>query len=89
MPIGLPLAILLAGGAAAGASVYSSKQAAKSAKNASGPTPLPQAPSIESSQQTASDAIRKKRTGLTRTNYTSPLGVAGEAGIAKKTLLGN
>ncbi len=87
MVLGTTAAIVLGIGAAAAGTAIS-KSASKS-KAPQAPQPLPQAPSIEASQQTASDAIRKKRTGLTRTNYTSPLGVAGEADIAKKALLGN
>ena len=78
-------AALLGGGAAIGSSMISSKAASKMG---SSPMPLPQAPGIEASQAKASDVIKKKRATASQSIYTSPLGVAGEANIVRKTLLG-
>lgn len=52
---------------------------------------LPKAPSPEASQAKAEDMNRRRKGALSaagQTLYTSPLGVAGQAQIAKKTLLG-
>ena len=54
----------------------------------SGPIPLPQPPSAEAAAGKAGEVIKKKRATMTQSIYTSPLGVAGEAQGARKTLLG-
>ena len=54
----------------------------------SSPQPMPQAPSPVEAAAKAEDVVRKKRAAATQTIYTSPLGVAGEAQVARKTLLG-
>ena len=60
----------------------------KVADVASSPIPLPQPPSAEATGDKASDIIRKKRAGASQTVFTDPLGVASQANIARKTLLG-
>lgn len=52
------------------------------------PLPLPQPPDANvSAEQGAANAKRKKGSA-SQSIYTSPLGVGGEAQIARKTLLG-
>ena len=53
-----------------------------------GGMPLPQTPSVGDSAGKAEAAARAKRRKTTETVFTSPLGVGGEAKIARKTLLG-
>jgi len=86
MALGTTSAILLAM-AGAGAGIAASKMAQPKGQ-ASGPLPLPQAPSVGESVDKASDVIRKKRSAMTQSIYTSPLGVSGEAQVVRKTLLG-
>ena len=50
--------------------------------------PLPQSQSADVSANKAGEIIRKKKAAMTQSIYTSPLGIAGEANIARKTLLG-
>lgn len=52
------------------------------------PLPLPQAPSPQAAAEKAEETIRRKKAAISRSIYTSPLGVAGEANVARKTLLG-
>lgn len=54
------------------------------------PAPMPEAPKVEDEAAKAAAAAREKRRGMARTKsiYTSPLGITGEAQVAKKTLLG-
>ena len=52
------------------------------------PVPLPQPPSAVAAAEKGADAVRKKMASMTRSIYTSPLGIAGEAQVARKTLLG-
>jgi len=54
----------------------------------SAPMPLPQAPRPEAAAEKAAEIGRKKKAVATTSIYTSPLGVAGEANVARKTLLG-
>lgn len=54
----------------------------------SSPTPLPQPPSPVDSQSKGEDIARKKKAAMSQSVYTSPLGVAGTANVARKTLLG-
>lgn len=58
------------------------------AVESSGPIPLPQPPSAVDSASTGAEVIRKKKSTASQSIYTSPLGVSGEAQIARKTLLG-
>lgn len=96
MAIGTIAAILGAtaiAGAAAGTTAVISKS--KSNSGGSGgaapepnPLPLPQAPKPEATAEKAQETMKKKRVAQTRSVYTSPLGVGGEADIARKTLTG-
>lgn len=54
----------------------------------SSPQPLPQPPSPEASAAKAEDVVRKRKAAATQTIYGSPLGLSGEANVAKKMLLG-
>lgn len=54
----------------------------------SSPTPLPQAPSADAAQDKAGEIIKRRRASATQSVYTSPLGVGGQANVARKTLLG-
>ena len=71
-----------------GAGFGVSKLMSSGSNKISAPTPLPQPPSVENAQAKADEVGRKKRAAATQSVYTSPLGVAGEANIARKTLLG-
>ena len=86
MALGTTAAVLL-GLAGAGAGIGLSKSMSRSAGGSS-PMPLPQAPSVDAAGARASDVIKKKRVAATQSIYTSPLGVSGEAQVARKTLLG-
>jgi len=59
-----------------------------SSKQTAQPTPLPQPPNPVDAAAKAGEAIRKKKAAVTQTVYTSPLGVKGEADVARKVLLG-
>lgn len=88
MALGTTAALFL-GLSAAGAGVAASRGMMGGARqSAQQPMPLPQAPRPEASQAAGEEAVRKKRASMTKTIYTSPLGVAGEADVARKTLLG-
>lgn len=52
------------------------------------PAPLPTPPKPEAAGAKAEDVVRKKKAAMTQSIYTSPLGIAGEAQVARKTLLG-
>ncbi|GEM_PF-6343210 len=52
------------------------------------PLPLPQAPSLDAASDKAQEIIRRKKAAMSQSIYTSPLGVAGEANVVRKTLLG-
>lgn len=56
----------------------------------SSPQPLPQAPSTSDAASKADEVVKKKRSASASQGgiYTSPLGIAGEASVARKTLLG-
>ena len=51
---------------------------------------MPEAPKQETAQETAEKTATAKRKAIarSRTIYTSPLGIGGEASVIKKTLLG-
>jgi len=90
MALGTTAAILLGIGAA-GAGIGISRSLAGSANRAnriSSPLPLPQPPSAAAAGEKAQEVVKKKRAAMTQSIYTSPLGVAGEAQVARKTLLG-
>lgn len=76
----------IVGLAVGGAAIASKALAPKPPKNE--PIPLPEAPKPEDAQAKAADIARRKKSAATQTIFNSPLGAAGEADIAKKTLLG-
>lgn len=76
---------LLGGAGAFGFSKVSAKSAPKAP---SSPAPMPQAPSPSATQEAAQQTVKKKKAGFTQSVYTSPLGVSGQASVARKTLLG-
>ena len=57
-------------------------------QNFASPLPLPQPPSANAAADKAGKVIKKKHSAMTQSIYTSPLGVAGEAQVVRKTLLG-
>jgi len=52
------------------------------------PPALPQAPNPDKAQNAAQNDMRRRQGAQTKTVYSSPLGTAGEANVARKTLLG-
>ena len=74
-------------GAGAGWGIHS---ATKGSKSGPSPLPMPQAPKAEDATAQAEGAAQDKlrRMKRTRTVFTSPLGIGGEADVARKKLLG-
>lgn len=85
--MGITGAILLGAGAGFGASKLIGGSS-KSASKISSPLPLPQPPSQAAAADKAGEVIKKKKIAATQSIYTSPLGVAGQADVNRKTLLG-
>jgi len=92
-------AAAVAGGVVAAGATYGIAQLAKGPKtSATSATSMPQAPAVAAPTapqptqvaKTAEAAVltRKKSIAKSRTVFTSPLGIAGEAEVARKTLLG-
>lgn len=91
-------AAVLVGAGAAGSSVQQSTQSRKAAKSSAegavqrqqkAATALKEAEEGASAQAQARITERKRRvTSGSKSIYTSPLGIAGEANLARKTLLG-
>ena len=91
MAIGTATAIIAGlAGIGAGLGAFGvSKMGEKKGGGAPPPAPsLPSAPSPEAGEEKAGEAARRRRAAMTQTTYTSPLGTAGQANIARKTLLG-
>jgi len=86
MAVATSTAILIGLGAA-GAGFAVSKAISKPT-TPKAPIALPQSPDPQTAVDRASETIRRKRDAMTKSIYTSPLGVQGQARIAKKTLLG-
>lgn len=59
-------------------------------KSSISPAPLPQTPSVDDAAAKAEEVTKKKRVAAAANNsvFTSPLGIAGEASVSRKTLLG-
>lgn len=83
--------------ASAGATVYQTQQAKKSAKNAAADADAKQKAALKqlqdeqasaSSQAQAAIQARRARIASSNTIFTSPLGLAGTAQVARKTLTG-
>lgn len=68
-----------------------SSSGAKQESTPSAPLPMPQAPDAsavaDKAQQNAT-ALQRKRATTSQSVYTSPLGVSGQASVARKTLTG-
>lgn len=89
MAIGTAIAIAtgLAIGAATAIGVSSASRKPEQPKAPALPAP----PSPQAAEDAGAEAARRKKVAVAsagKTMYTSPLGSAGEASIAKKTLLG-
>jgi len=88
---------IMAVGATA-AAAYGISQLAKGPQGSAAATSVPQAPAVAppiapqptqvSATAAAAVLTRKKAVAKSRTVFTSPLGIAGEAEVARKTLLG-
>lgn len=87
MPQGA-LVPLLIGGAAAAGTVAASKAMAPKIPAAPTPAPLPQAPSPEDAASKATTTVAKRKSAMSQTVYSNPLGIAGQADVSRKTLLG-
>lgn len=87
MALGTTAAVLLALGAG-GAAVGVSKLMQPKQQALSAPLPLPQAPTADAAAAKADDVVRRKRSDVTQTTFTSPLGIGGQADINKKIVLG-
>jgi len=85
MAIGTTAAIVLGLGAA-GAGIGLSRAMGKQVGQFSSPQPLPQAPSPDSAVSKAEDIVKKKRAAATQTVYTNPLGIGGQANVARTAL---
>lgn len=86
MVLGTTASILLGLGAL-GAGVATSKIMSKGSGSApSSPAPLPQPPSGVDAVAKAADLVKKKKASATKSVYTSPLGISGEADVARKGL---
>lgn len=80
-------AAIMIGLGAAGAGVAASKIMAPK-QNVTKPLELPQPPSTVDAVAKAEAVGAKKRAMATQSIFTNPLGVAGQADVTKKTLLG-
>ncbi len=49
---------------------------------------MPQPPSVSDATEKAESMVQRKKAAATRSVYTSPLGLEGEAKVARKYLLG-
>lgn len=83
---GVGVAAATAGAAAIGSGVYSATQANK---KVSVPA-LPKTPSVTASAAQAQAETKRLRSAMSRseTVFTSPLGIGGQAEVARKSLLG-
>lgn len=52
------------------------------------PLPLPEPVDTAATADKAAENIKRRKAQLTKTIYTNPLGLQGEAEVARKTLLG-
>lgn len=57
-------------------------------QGAEAPLPTPESPDVAAAEEAAANNVQRRKAGQTRTTFTSPLGAAGQAEIARKTLLG-
>lgn len=83
--------LLIAGlgiAAGVGAGVGISKLSGGKDNAPSAPQPLPQAPDIADAESKAEESVRRRRVQQSKTVYTDPLGVSGQANVVRKTLTG-
>lgn len=88
--------MLLGGGAAYSISRYQRKQAKRSFQagvqtgQGATPAPMPKAPKVSEAIEQAQIAttVRRRAMRRSKTVFTSPLGIGGEAEVIRKTLLG-
>lgn len=52
------------------------------------PLPIPQAPQATEASDKSAETLKRKRAAMSRTVFTSPLGIGGQAGVVRKVLLG-
>lgn len=75
-----------------GAAIYGASRAGKRAKATAPPAiiPMPAAPKVETAAAQAAATVRGKKRAIARSRsiFTSPLGIGGEAQITRKVLLG-
>ncbi len=87
--MGLFTSLAIAAGLGTAAGIGISKSVGKGGGGGpAAPIPLPQPPTPEAAADKAQEIVRRKKVAMSQSIYTSPLGVAGEANIARKTLLG-
>lgn len=84
---------VISAAAVAGSAVYSASASKKAAKKAAGGAfgNVPAAPDPSKLREDASSRIRKKKRSTSKSIFTSPLGISGQADIARaglKTKLG-
>ena len=73
---------LLAGGAGYGAS----RMMNRGSSSPSSPSALPQPPSMDAAATKAADSVRKRKSQATQSIYTDPLGIGGQADVARQML---
>lgn len=56
--------------------------------SSSSPLPTPAAPDTSAINEKAQENVRKRRSAMSQTVYTDPLGIAGQANVIRKTLTG-
>lgn len=88
MALGTTATVLLGLAGGAGVGFGASKLMSGGSSKVSAPMALPQPPSVDASSVKGEEIMRKRKAMSTQSVYTSPLGVAGEAQVARKTLLG-
>ena len=79
---------LVLGALGIGGGLLANKLMTPKQSSPSSPMALPEPPKPEVAQDKAMDIARKKRAAMSQSVYTSPLGTAGEANVARKSLLG-
>jgi len=86
--MGIETIVAVAVGAAVGGGIAKAVSGGKEKGGVTAPLPMPKAPDPAEAAEKAQDNIKRKKSAATQTVYSNPLGVAGEAQVAKKMLLG-
>ena len=81
-------ALLLGGGLFAGSQIEKGGLFGGVKDKIKSPIPLPTPPSVSDAGEKAAEVTKRKRVDLTKSVYTNPLGISGQAQVAKKVLLG-